>query len=128
MKTILVDAVHTLIGEEGGVNEPLFALLENYPNRKVILTNANDQEMIHFGFDHAPYKVFTLKHAPDKTDPSYYSIMLKFFEFKSEDVVYIEHHPDAVANAEATGITTYFYDPARPDFDDLKSFLDTHLA
>jgi FMN phosphatase YigB (HAD superfamily) len=128
MKTILVDAIGTLISENGAVSEPLLTLLEGYPNRKVILTNANDEEMAAYHFDAAPYKVFTLKHQPDKTDPDYYTIMLKFFEFKPFDLVYIEHNPLAVANAEAAGILTFYYNTEQPDLEGLAAFLSAHAV
>lgn len=100
MKTILVDAVGTLIDARGDVRESLYELLESYPHRKIIVTDADDDEMRHYGFDRAPYRVFTLKHAPDKTDPAYYTTLLGFFRFDPDDVVAIEHDPEVVANAE----------------------------
>jgi hypothetical protein len=45
MKTILVDANHTLV-VDGVLFQAMYELLETYPNPKIILTNANDEEKI----------------------------------------------------------------------------------
>lgn len=76
MKTILVDAVDALIVEnEAGEFVKfveLFELLDKYENQKIIVTNANDEQIKKFGLDNVPYPVFTLKHNPDKPDPVYF--------------------------------------------------------
>lgn len=58
MKTILVDAVDAFVIEGEGIYEPLYKLLEAYPNQKIILTNANDEQMGKFGLNDMPYEVF----------------------------------------------------------------------
>lgn len=40
MKTILVDAINGLVLEDGSILEPMHALLESYPNNKIVLTGA----------------------------------------------------------------------------------------
>ena len=130
MKTILVDAVDALIVENGDVFEifkEMHDLLETYPNRKIILTGANDEQFKTFGLDKMSYEVFTLKHNPEKTDPKYYETMLKNFGLNKDEVVYFEHNPDAVKSAESTGIKTYLYDPSKKDLEDLKKFLSENL-
>ncbi|OGM18512.1 hypothetical protein A2686_02835 [Candidatus Woesebacteria bacterium RIFCSPHIGHO2_01_FULL_38_10] len=124
MRTILVDAVDTFVIEGKGIYKPMFDLLQNYPNRKIILTNANDEQKVEFGLTSLPYELFTLKHNPDKTDPKYFESMLKHFNLKSRDVVYFEHNPEAVKSAQSVGITSYFYDPDKKDLKALKLFLD----
>ena len=124
MRTILVDAVDTFVIEGKGIYKPMFDLLQNYPNRKIILTNANDEQKVEFGLTSLPYELFTLKHNPDKTDPKYFESMLKHFNLKSGDVVYFEHNPEAVKSAQSVGITSYFYDPDKKDLKALKLFLD----
>ena len=124
MKTILVDAVDAFVIEGEGIYKPLHDLLEKYPNRKIILTNANDAQMIEFGLTNLPYELFTLKHNPDKTDPIYFQTMLKNFNLKAEDVIYFEHNPEAVKSAQSMGITSYYYDAAKKDLESLKLFLD----
>ena len=52
-------------------------LLDSFPNRKIILTGANDEQFKEFGLDRMPYEVFTLKHDPEKTDSQYYQLMLQ---------------------------------------------------
>ncbi len=127
MKTILVDAVDTFVIEGQGVFQPMFGLLGKYPNRKIILTNANDEQMAPFGLTTLPYELYTLKHNPDKTDPIYFQQMLKYFNLQPEDVVYFEHNPEAVKSAQSVGITSYCYDPDKKDLVALKNFLDENL-
>jgi HAD superfamily hydrolase (TIGR01509 family) len=127
MKTILVDAAGTFVIEGQGVYKPLFELLETYPNRKLILTNANDEQMIEYGLVNLPYEMFTLKHNPDKTDPEYFRKMLDQQDLEVEDVVYFEHNLDAVKSAESVGIKACFYDGEKKDLVGLKEFLDKNL-
>ena len=42
MKIILVDAVHTFLTKDKIIFQPLYELLEQYQNRKILLTNADD--------------------------------------------------------------------------------------
>jgi len=124
MKTILVDAVDALVIEGQGVFKEMHDLLETYPNRKIILTGANDEQFKEFGLDKMPYEVFTLKHSPEKTDPKYFETMLEYFGLSKDDVIYFEHNPEAVESARSVGITSYYYDPNKKDLKALKSFLD----
>ena len=103
----------------------MHSLLESFPNRKIILTGANDEQFKKFGLDKMPYEVFTLKHDPEKTDPKYFEILLRHFNLGKEDVVYFEHNPAAVKSAEQAGITAYFYDNDKKDLNGLKQFLST---
>jgi HAD superfamily hydrolase (TIGR01509 family) len=128
MKTILVDAVDTFVIEGEGVYQPMFDLLEQYPNRKIILTNANDEQMISYGLTNLPYEIFTLKHNPDKTDPEYFNQFLKQFDLKTDDVIYFEHNPEAVISAQSVGINSFLYDSEKKDMESLKSFLDKNLS
>src|SRR3989344_4511832 len=106
MKKILVDAVNTFVIKGEGIFQEMYKVLERYPNRKIILTNADDEQMEIFGLNNMPYEVFTLKHNPEKTDPKYFQIMLKHFNLDVKDVIYLEHNPDAVKSAKSAGITT----------------------
>jgi HAD superfamily hydrolase (TIGR01509 family) len=126
-KMILVDAVDCFVSRTGEVFAEMQNLLETYPNRKVILTGANDEQIKQFGLDKMPYEVFTLKHNPEKTDPSYYVKMLEHFNLKANDVVYFEHNPDAVRSAQSAGIVSYFYNNDVKDLRGLKEFLDKNL-
>ena len=127
MKTILVDAIGCLVNSEGQIFEELHNLLDGFPNAKIVLTNANDEQAQQFGLTRLPYPVFSLKHNPDKTDPVYYETMLKTFGMQPGDVVYFEHSPEAKASAESAGITTYYYDSANPDLGALEDFLKLNL-
>jgi hypothetical protein len=126
MKTILVDAVDTFVIEGDGIYEPLHELLEKYPNKKIILTNANDEQMIEFGLENLPYELFSLKHNPDKIDPKYFEEMLKHYDLKPNDVVYFEHNPKAVESAKSVGIASFYYDSEKRDLESLKIFLDAN--
>lgn len=127
MKTILVDAVDTFVIEGKGVYQPMFELLEQYPNRKIILTNANDEQMAPFALTNLPYELFTLKHNPDKIDPKYFRTMLKHSNLQPEDVIYFEHNLEAVKSAQSVGINTYYYDPEKKDLEALKTFLSGNV-
>jgi HAD superfamily hydrolase (TIGR01509 family) len=127
MKTIWVDAVDCFVSRTGEIFAEMHNLLEAYPNRKIILTGANDEQLKQFGLAKMPYEVFTLKHNPEKTDPSYYVKMLEHFNLKKDDVVYFEHNPDAVKSARSAGIVSYLYDNDAKDLRALKEFLDKNL-
>ncbi len=130
MKTILVDAVDGFVikvEESFKIFEGMHDLLETYPNRKIILTGANDEQFKEFGLDNMPYEVFTLKHNPEKTDPKYYEIMLNHFILNKDDVIYFEHNPEAVKSAQSIGIVTYYYDQEKKDLEALKYFLSENL-
>jgi HAD superfamily hydrolase (TIGR01509 family) len=128
MKTILVDAVDTFVIEGEGIYKPLHELMEEYSNRKIVLTNANDEQMVEFGLINLPYELFTLKHNPDKTDPEYFKTMLAHFGLVSDDVIYFEHNPKAVESALSAGITSFYYDPEKKDLQTLKDFIDQNLG
>lgn len=131
MKTILVDAVNTAIIKNGAGEyvqyKELFDLLETYPNPKLILTNANDEQMVQFGLNSIPYSVFTMKHNPDKQEPLYFKTLLEQNGWGVNDVVYFEHNPDAVKSAQSVGIVSYHYDKDKKDLVALKKFLDENI-
>ena len=127
MKTILVDAVNALVikNEDGEfeVFESMRKILDEFPNRKIILTGANDEGFKKYGLDKMPYEVFTLKHDPEKTNPEYYTKMLKHFELKAEEVIYFEHSQAAVISAQSLGIQTYYWDNEKRPLKELVNFL-----
>ena len=127
MKVILVDAINTLIIPGKGMYEPLLKVLEDYPNRKIVLTGANNEEFIQHGLDKIPYEVFTLKHNPEKSNPNYYKILLKQFDFAAEDLVYIEHNLEAIHSAESLNIKAFHYDKDLKDVNKLTQFLEINI-
>lgn len=130
MKTILVDAVHAFVIEvDNGfkVFKEMHDLLETFPNRKIILTGANDEQFKKFGLDKMPYEVFTLKHNPEKTDPKYYEKMLQRFNLSKDEVIYFEHDENAVKSAQSIGIKAYRYDSEKKDLSALAEFLKKNL-
>jgi FMN phosphatase YigB (HAD superfamily) len=127
MKTILVDAGGTLIIKGIGIYQPMHDFLEQYPNRKIIVSNVNDEEIEKYGFTNLPYELFTLKHNPDKTDAKYFIELLEHYDLNKNDVIHFDHVPEAVESAKSLDIVSYFYDPDKKDLKALKSFLDKNL-
>ncbi len=127
MKTILVDAIDGLVFDTGEIFKEMHDMLETFPNKKIVLTGANNEQFKQFKLDRVPYEVFTLKHNPEKIDPKYFKIMLENYSLKSEDVVFFEHNPEAVKSAETAGIKTMYYDPEKKDLKALKDFLTANL-
>ncbi len=130
MKTILVDAAHTfVIKSEHGftIFKEMQEILDKFPNRKIILTGANDEQFRDFGLDKMPYEVFTLKHNPEKSNPEYYRKMLEHFNLHPENLVYFEHDPEAVQSARSVGIKTHFWDDTKRPLDELVSFLQQNV-
>lgn len=126
MKTILVDAVNTFIVEDKDnfkIFKEMQDLLDTFKNRKIILTEADEEQFKKYDLNNMPYEVFTLKHSLEKNDPKYYKKMLKHFGLSRDDVVYFEHNPEAVKSARSVGIISYQYDSDKKDLDSLKSFL-----
>lgn len=126
-KTILVDAVDCFVSDTGVMFKEMRDLLEKYPNKKIIVTNAPDDKFEGFGLNRVPYEVFTLRRNPMKTDPKYFETLLGHFKLQKDDVVYFEHSPEAVASAQSVGIKTFFYDHTKKDLAALKEFLDKNL-
>lgn len=126
MKTILVDAWNTFV-TESWINKEMQELLDWFPNKKIILTNANEEEKKKLSIINMPYEVFSLNHNPDKTWDWFYEKMLKHFSLKKEDVVYFEHNKDAVEKAEIAWIDTFWYDKDKKDLKDLKIFLENNI-
>ncbi|MDO8604040.1 MAG: hypothetical protein Q7K40_01375 [bacterium] len=128
MKTILVDGINCFVSKDGHIFNEMFNLLETYPNKKIILTGANDEQFKMFGLDKMPYEVFTLKHDPEKTNSKYYEMLFERLNLTKKEVVYFEHSLDAVKSAQLVGINTYFYDDTKKDLGSLKEFLDDSLT
>ena len=105
----------------------MYTLLETYHNPKILLTNANDEQIEDSGLINLPYDLFTLKHNPNKNDPKYFKILFEKYNLKPEDCVYFDHKQDAIDSAKPLGITSYYYDSDKKDLDELKEFLDRHL-
>lgn len=127
MKTILVDAVFGFVSDKGEINEEMHKLLEIFPNKKIILTNASADKYEQFGLNRVPYQVFSLSNNPNKVDPKYYEIMLDNLGLSKDEVIYFEHDQGAIKSAESVGIQTYFYDVDKKDMQALKDFLDSNI-
>jgi HAD superfamily hydrolase (TIGR01509 family) len=130
MKIILVDAAYTFTIEKDGkfeVFKDMYELLETYPNKKIVLSGADDEQIVKFALDNLPYELFTLKHNPEKIDPKYYEILLKKYNLNIDEVIYFEHNMEAVKSAQSAGIKSYFYDSDKKDLGSLKNFLDENI-
>lgn len=130
MKTILVDVAYTFTIEVDGkfiIFNELNQLLDSYPNRKIILTNANDEQTIEYGLVDLPYELFSLKHNTNKTDPEYFTKFLNQYCLDPKDVVYFEHDSSAVNSAKSVGIVSYFYDSNKKDLIALKQFINKNI-
>lgn len=127
MKTILVDAINGLVLEDGSLLKPMYDLLESYPNNKIVLTGANDEQFKQFRLDEVPYEVFTLKHKPEKTEPAYFKALFNKYNLDTSQVIYFEHSPEAVTCAKSLGIPTYAYDHTKQDMKLLKAFIDKNI-
>ena len=126
MKTILVDAWNTFVTEDGMFQE-MKDMLDEFDNKKIILTNANEEEKVKYGVVDMPYEVFTLAHNPNKADPEYYKKMLEHFSLKPDDVVYFEHNSEAVESAKSVGITTFHYNKEIKDMEAVRDFLNNNI-
>ena len=124
MKTILVDIAHTFFVYNQGIFKEMYGLLEEYPNRKILVTNADSEKMMEKGMIDLPYEVFTLENNPSKSESEYFVKLLDHYQLKPEDIVYFDHIPECVESAEKIGIKSYFYDENTKDLDSLKQFLD----
>ena len=124
MKKILaVDAVGCLVDLNGNIDNHIFKIINKYKNRKIVLTNANDEEKKIF-LKNISYEIFSLKHNPEKTNPIYYEKFLSEYNIKAENVIYFEHNIKAVKSARLNNITTHHYDGI---VDNLNVFLKKNL-
>tara|TARA_B110001450_G_scaffold45214_1_gene41752 strand:+ start:4802 stop:5179 length:378 start_codon:yes stop_codon:yes gene_type:complete len=121
MKTILVDAWNTFV-KNNTIDSDIYKILESYENQKIILTNANNKELINLGIVNMPYKVFSLSHNPNKDDKLYFIKLIEKYNLIISDLVYIEHNIEAVKSAISLGIKTYHYKP-QESTDELSQFL-----
>ena len=125
MKTILVDAWNTFITNKG-INQEIQRFLDTYKNPKIIVTNANPEELITLGIINMPYPVFSLAHHPNKTDSEYFKKLLSEYSLLVEEVIYFEHNKDAVKAAKSLGINTLYLKQGSR-LDKLKQFLYYNL-
>ena len=125
MKTILVDAWNTFV-KNNTIDSDIYKILESYENQKIILTNANDKELINLGIVNMPYKVFSLSHNPNKDNKLYFIKLIEKYNLIISDLVYIEHNKEAVKSAISLGIKTHHYKP-QESTDELSQFLLKNL-
>lgn len=127
MKTILIDIAHTFFIYDKGIFKDMYDLLENYPNRKILVTNADDEKMKEKGMVDLPYEVFNLENDPNKKEGKYFEKLLENYDLKAENVIYFDHIQECVDSANSVGIASYYYDENKRDLERLKTFLDENL-
>ena len=127
MKTILVDAVYSLIDLEWNINLEMQKLLDSFENRKIILTNADYEKNNKFNLLNMPYSVFILKHNSNKTNSEFYKIFLEKYNLNSDDVIYFEHNLEAVESAMSVWIKTFYYDKDKKNLTWLEKFLKENI-
>ncbi len=125
-KIILVDAWNTLVTEKG-INQEIVKILDQYKNQKLVLTNANFEEIIKFGLVNLPYELFSLEHKPNKTDPDYFKILIEQEGFEKSNLIYFEHNIKAVKSAQSCGIITYHFNHIERNYESLNEFLKNNL-
>ena len=109
MKKILaVDAVGCLVDYNGKINKNIKRLIDKFKVKKIILTNANNEEKKKF-LKNVNYQIFSLKHRPDKTNPKYFKKFLSKHNLKPNQLIYFEHNIKAVKSAKSIGITTHHF-------------------
>tara|TARA_B110001450_G_C17322285_1_gene359924 strand:- start:129 stop:506 length:378 start_codon:yes stop_codon:yes gene_type:complete len=125
MKIILVDAWNTLIKNKK-IDSTIYNILEGLKNKKIILTNANDKELVNYGIINMPYEVFSLYHDPNKDNPFYFKLLIEKYNLIIDNLIYIEHNKEAVNSAISLGIKTHHYNPNEP-IEELSKFLLKNL-
>ncbi len=124
MKKILaIDAVGLLVDVNGKVNTKIDGLIKKFDNKKIVLTNANDIEKKKF-LKNIKYKIFTLKHYPEKSNTTYFKKFLLKYKLKPNELIYIEHDLKACRSARKNKIKTYHYVGS---YIKLKQFLKLYL-
>lgn len=127
MKTILVDAMHTIINTEGVLDKKIYELLEQYQNPKIIVTNMQVNMFQRLAMDLLPYPVFTLSKQPSKLETQYFEILMEEYNLFPSECIYFEHNKQAIASAESIGITSYYFDSEKRDIQSLQEFLKNNL-
>ena len=125
MKTILVDAWNTFVTSDG-INQEMQQLLDTYNCPKIIVTNANADELITYGIVNMPYPVFSLAHNPNKTNSSYFEQLLSNYSLTNTEAVYFEHNEEASKAAQSLNIKTLWLKKGG-SLIELKQFLDNNL-
>jgi len=127
MKTILIDAMHTIINTEGVLDKKIHELLDQYEHSKIILTNMPVEEFQKLAMDLLPYPVFTLSREPAKIEPLYFEMLMQEYNLFPSECIYIEHNKKAVTSAESIGINSYYFDSEKRDMKSLQEFLENNL-
>lgn len=127
MKTILIDAMYTLIDTNGILDEKIQEILDRYDNPKIILTNMRVETFQKYAMDLLPYPVFTLSREPSKLEPLYFEMLMEEYSIFAHECLYIEHNKEVVACAESVGINTYYFDSEKRDLKLLEEFLENNI-
>jgi hypothetical protein len=124
MKKILaIDAIGLLVDVNGKINFKINRLINEFDNKKIVLTNANDNEKKKF-LKNVNYKIFSLKHNPEKSNITYFKKFLLKYNLKPNQLIYIEHNIKACRSARKNKIKTFHY---VGNYIKLKKFLKLNL-
>jgi leucyl-tRNA synthetase/ADP-ribose pyrophosphatase YjhB (NUDIX family) len=127
--TILIDAVFCLINKtESGMslNQELFDYLERLPQRKIVVTNAKDQNLVTIKqLVGDKFEVFSLRFDPEKTDPKFYETMIKNLSIDTSSTIYFDHNTDNLKSAKSNGIHCFQYTSNQQAISTLKTLFDT---
>lgn len=127
MKIILVDAYNAFVTKDW-INKEMQGILDSFPNRKIILTNADSVKQKELWLVNLPYELFTLNFNPKKTEWGYFEKMLKHFWFNANEVIFFEHNLMAVEKAREAWIKTLYYDNNKKDLKELEKFLKDNIV
>ena len=126
MKTILVDAYNTFITDKW-INLEMQKMLDKFPNKKIILTNADTKKQKELWLINLPYEMFSWNFNPLKTDPKFYKIFLEKYNLSPEEVIYFEHNLEAIKSAKSIWIKAFHYNKDKKDLVGLEKFLKNNL-
>ena len=126
MKIILVDAWNTLI-TENGIYMEMYNMLEKFDEKKIILSNANKNEQLEFGMVNLPYDFFSLEHQPNKSNPKYFKLLIKKFDYNPNSLIYFDHDIAAIDSARSIGITSCYYNSKEKNVFEIQEFIQLNI-
>jgi len=126
IKAILVDAMYCLFDKDRNLNKELFSMLNNYPTKLIIVTNADlndtkNKPLTEFISDNID--IYTLKNNPDKSNPEYFEKLLNKYNLKPNEIIYFDHSEDNLNSAKKLGIKTELYKNSKQ----IQNFIDNNF-
>ena len=125
--TILCDLIGTFADKKGNIYQDINELLKTFPQQKILLTSATNQQLKEFKLTNMPYPIYTTEHTIEKNSPEYYKKLLKQFNLTPQEVIYIERKPEAIETAKQLGIKTIEFNAEDRDINIVKKLLLEYL-